>query len=99
MTLAYSVPGMHHHPISELGQHTRIELLHRVAMNNQSSDSDVLQQSQLECGSDLMKQQFCFDPKYRNLNHGELYLFLYLRGEMERPDCWDCWCMNRMYHP
>lgn len=35
------------------------------------SNSEVLQQSQLECGSDLMKQQFCFDPKYRNLNHGE----------------------------
>ncbi|GAB7348967.1 hypothetical protein MBLNU459_g7951t1 [Dothideomycetes sp. NU459] len=33
------------------------------------SDSDGPKQ-QFECGSDLMKQQFCFDPKYRPLNHG-----------------------------
>jgi hypothetical protein len=24
-----------------------------------------------ECGSELLKRQFLFDPGYRNLNHGE----------------------------
>lgn len=25
----------------------------------------------MECGSELLKSQFLFDPSYRNLNHGE----------------------------
>lgn len=24
----------------------------------------------MECGSELLKNQFLFDPAYRNLNHG-----------------------------
>lgn len=29
------------------------------------------ERSSLECGSELLKRQFLFDPGYRNLNHGK----------------------------
>jgi hypothetical protein len=53
----------HHFPsVQPRGLHSDI-----IAMSKASEEA-----SSFECGSELLKRQFLFDPSYKSLNHGTL---------------------------